>query len=188
MKFWKSALAATVILTSTSANAATVYHTNLYDDTSTTYDLWVYTDTNGMGTYGAGEAAMYITSRYDATASDVMSCGVNCGALTGGPADVTGTFPLGHVTMVESFTVGYIADFYGMEVEGMLGIDTINGDSTYMELWHINSVEDIGSYYQALDYLTIELQTSPVPVPAAAWLFGSGLIGLIGVARRKMRT
>ena len=27
--------------------------------------------------------------------------------------------------------------------------------------------------------------TSPVPVPAAAWLFGSGLIGLAGVARRK---
>lgn len=28
-------------------------------------------------------------------------------------------------------------------------------------------------------------QTTVVPVPAAAWLFGSGLIGLIGVARRK---
>lgn len=27
--------------------------------------------------------------------------------------------------------------------------------------------------------------TSPVPVPAAAWLFGSGLLGLVGVARRK---
>lgn len=27
--------------------------------------------------------------------------------------------------------------------------------------------------------------TSPVPVPAAVWLFGSGLIGMIGVARRK---
>ena len=27
---------------------------------------------------------------------------------------------------------------------------------------------------------------STVPVPAAAWLFGSGLIGLIGVVRRKM--
>ena len=26
-----------------------------------------------------------------------------------------------------------------------------------------------------------------VPVPAAAWLFGSGLVGLIGVARRKAR-
>jgi len=29
------------------------------------------------------------------------------------------------------------------------------------------------------------LNFSPVPIPAAAWLFGSGLIGLIGVARRK---
>ncbi|PCJ83805.1 MAG: hypothetical protein COA54_14955 [Thiotrichaceae bacterium] len=26
---------------------------------------------------------------------------------------------------------------------------------------------------------------SAVPVPAAAWLFGSGLLGLVGVARRK---
>lgn len=29
------------------------------------------------------------------------------------------------------------------------------------------------------------LTTSPVPVPAAVWLFGSGLIGLVAVARRK---
>lgn len=27
---------------------------------------------------------------------------------------------------------------------------------------------------------------SAVPVPAAVWLFGSGLIGLIGIAKRKM--
>jgi hypothetical protein len=27
--------------------------------------------------------------------------------------------------------------------------------------------------------------TSPIPIPPAAWLFGSGLIGLIGLARRK---
>jgi hypothetical protein len=26
---------------------------------------------------------------------------------------------------------------------------------------------------------------APVPVPAAVWLFGSGLIGLVGIARRK---
>ena len=28
---------------------------------------------------------------------------------------------------------------------------------------------------------------NPVPVPAAVWLFGSGLLGLIGIARRKKR-
>jgi hypothetical protein len=28
-------------------------------------------------------------------------------------------------------------------------------------------------------------QPSVVPVPAAAWLFGSGLLGLVGVARRR---
>ena len=27
---------------------------------------------------------------------------------------------------------------------------------------------------------------NPVPIPAAVWLFGSGLIGLIGLARRKL--
>jgi hypothetical protein len=31
----------------------------------------------------------------------------------------------------------------------------------------------------------IEGSVSTVPVPAAAWLFGSGLLGLVGVARRK---
>ena len=29
------------------------------------------------------------------------------------------------------------------------------------------------------------VQVSTVPIPAAAWLFGSGLIGLVGLARRK---
>ena len=34
--------------------------------------------------------------------------------------------------------------------------------------------------------LTITSYTpSAIPVPAAVWLFGSGLLGLVGVARRK---
>ena len=37
------------------------------------------------------------------------------------------------------------------------------------------------------DAFTYELTitTAPVPIPAAVWLFGSGLLGLIGIARRK---
>jgi len=30
------------------------------------------------------------------------------------------------------------------------------------------------------------VQTSAVPIPAAIWLFGSGLIGLVGIGRRKL--
>lgn len=37
----------------------------------------------------------------------------------------------------------------------------------------------------SLDFSAGAVVASPVPVPAAVWLFGSGLLGLVGVARRK---
>ena len=33
----------------------------------------------------------------------------------------------------------------------------------------------------------VKIDVAPVPVPPAVWLFGSGLLGLVGVARRKTR-
>jgi hypothetical protein len=39
--------------------------------------------------------------------------------------------------------------------------------------------------YNAQFNLTAAPAPAPVPVPAAVWLFGSGLLGLVGVARRK---
>jgi len=35
----------------------------------------------------------------------------------------------------------------------------------------------------SINYLDTEIST--IPIPAAAWLFGSGLIGLVGVARKR---
>ena len=35
------------------------------------------------------------------------------------------------------------------------------------------------------DYVDAQFTVSAVPVPAAVWLFGSGLIGLVGIARRR---
>jgi len=37
----------------------------------------------------------------------------------------------------------------------------------------------------SIDNVSINADVSAVPVPAAVWLFGSGLLGLVGVARRK---
>ena len=34
---------------------------------------------------------------------------------------------------------------------------------------------------------SMSVQTTVVPVPAAVWLFGSGMIGLVGIARRKAK-
>jgi hypothetical protein len=44
--------------------------------------------------------------------------------------------------------------------------------------WYSISFGDVTGQIQGVDL-------APVPVPAAVWLFGSGLIGLVGVARRR---
>lgn len=46
---------------------------------------------------------------------------------------------------------------------------------------------DTGDEDIAFDSLLLTGDLPPVPLPAAAWLFASGLLGLIGVARRKVR-
>ena len=45
-------------------------------------------------------------------------------------------------------------------------------------------IQDLNDESWAMDNLTVTV--APVPVPAAAWLFGSGLLGLIGFARHKV--
>ena len=44
---------------------------------------------------------------------------------------------------------------------------------------------DMSSSDRTFASWTVSQAQSPVPVPAAAWLFGSGLLGLVSVARRK---
>ena len=80
---------------------------------------------------------------------------------------------------------------YAAGADNMGSAYFFNGDG----LFFFNTVATCGNCYKADD--TTDNPTtvyaiweeaggvSPVPVPAAAWLFGSGLLGLVSVARRK---
>lgn len=59
------------------------------------------------------------------------------------------------------------------------GVLSGNGFDATDVLWSFSSTSD--SSYS----MTVASTVATVPVPAAAWLFGSGLLGLVGIARRK---
>ena len=64
----------------------------------------------------------------------------------------------------------------------------LDGSTTNNGLFFADTGFTLGENEETLAtnvYWTIDAQISAVPVPAAAWLFGSGLLGLVGVARRK---
>ena len=69
--------------------------------------------------------------------------------------------------------------------EGMAAMDVAAGWS----LARVNPALDTDD--NSVDFLGFDISTpglapaSPVPVPAAAWLFLSGIAGLVGVSRRK---
>ncbi|MDH5570643.1 MAG: VPLPA-CTERM sorting domain-containing protein [Gammaproteobacteria bacterium] len=66
----------------------------------------------------------------------------------------------------------------GAGVTGFMDVSGSQRNSSY-------AFEISGTALVNVDGNVIEPPISAVPVPAAVWLFGSGLIGLAGVARRK---
>lgn len=64
-------------------------------------------------------------------------------------------------------------------LQGVEGHGLIQFTGTYTSIsWNVNVFEDFHG-------IQIGIGSSVVPIPPAVWLFGSGLIGLIGIARRK---
>ena len=72
----------------------------------------------------------------------------------------------------------------GTSLEG-LGIMT-DGNMSELVLAYNDNITLAGPGMDAdYDDMLVRAEFSAVPVPAAVWLFGSGLLGLIGAARRK---
>lgn len=82
-------------------------------------------------------------------------------------------------------TVSYAGIGSQTAVLGTAGLDLINlGQGGFLVIG-INSAS--GNGFGDLTFATPQLtfEVAAVPVPGAVWLFGSGLVGLVGLARRK---
>lgn len=65
------------------------------------------------------------------------------------------------------------------------GVDCANGDSFTLDYAAHVSLNDPSGFGGVYWNIHLEGTISSIPVPAAVWLFGSGLVGLAGVACRR---
>jgi len=75
----------------------------------------------------------------------------------------------------------------GIDIDSVEGV-TLDTLYSYVRLRDDESINQTGSPFGEADIIAIGAISSgvaAVPVPAAVWLFGSGLLGLVSVARRK---
>ncbi|MEN8205169.1 MAG: VPLPA-CTERM sorting domain-containing protein [Pseudomonadota bacterium] len=71
-----------------------------------------------------------------------------------------------------------LLNFFGLSEQGFTFA------STNISIGNVNYLGN-GGFNGTLTNADFDNITTVVPVPAAVWLFGSGLLGLVGVARRK---
>ncbi len=183
------------------ANAATTNYSDTLDLTNLQYP--VTTD------FGSGIAAADII-RFDlgtglAAGTDMqLTTGAYYGltttlgfALTTDPNDTLYSNPSAFLQLANSYTDA--TDFFNDHVTGwelyLWGYNFIaSGGTTDITGYFSNFQFDPNEHYYAFlaggsvspTTVGVDLAVSSVPVPAAVWLFGSGIVGLIGAARRKM--
>jgi len=84
---------------------------------------------------------------------------------------------------IHTFKIKFeLPDGYLFTLQDVVGDDTIDSDAD-----PTTGITDfLYTCYQCVDSsIDAGMYMSPIPVPAAVWLFGSGLLGLIGIAKRK---
>ncbi|VAW53711.1 hypothetical protein MNBD_GAMMA05-1214 [hydrothermal vent metagenome] len=111
---------------------------------------------------------------------DVNFLLTSVGSFLGGTGIFSGSFTVGGGLLTGTFTDLTVLDFGG-------GDGTFGGDVTYTGGSLQGSLVGgrIEGGFSGYDVAAKLGEVAVVPVPAAVWLFGSGLLGLVGIARRK---
>ena len=159
----------------TDYSAATYLATGYYSGTSNVNNVWLRLGFGGVRVIDGPGADMALFFAGDSPTGDnsvtlfagegvvpLTLSDVYDDAICGGQCFVEGTdIPL-KVAEVD------IADFYVSELTSF-EMQMNQGDPDWAVAFAVGAA----------------MNTAPVPVPAAVWLFGSGLLGLVGVARRR---
>ncbi|VAW52824.1 hypothetical protein MNBD_GAMMA05-577 [hydrothermal vent metagenome] len=141
-------------------------------------------DITSLGMFEQGD---YITNGVDASVAAAGRLGVTstttvCGFIACNDANIFNVAGLGD-------TGGVLTDWSGGTSVDL--VDTAGwGSDTSLQIsfqndLSANTLNDGEQAFIEKKFGAIGLVVNPVPVPAALWLFGSGLLGLVAVARRK---
>ena len=71
------------------------------------------------------------------------------------------------------------------DVRGSVSFTGVGGIYVFGDDWGDKGPVTLGDTDRGIFADFTPADVSPIPVPAAFWLFGSGLLGLVGMARRK---
>lgn len=195
MKIWKSGLTVITLALSTSVEAAFIDRDYvLSNDTLLTFDNQTgleWLDITATENMSADNALTQYSDFRIATRNEFEQLLTNAGFTYLNSGQFNYDFVdapaaedlLNHIGITfdagfEQILAGNITDGASLDLYAVRNHQS-GGASTYFldaNNSFVGSQSDLGIFL---------VRTSLVPIPAAVWLFGSGLIGLIGVARRK---
>jgi hypothetical protein len=128
-----------------------------------------------IGAYSAGDLAFNGGNFYLASTNSQL---VRVNLASNAAGTVVGNFGFSNVFGLATAENGVL---YGVSGTSIFSVNTATGAGTPLTNY---LGQGLGISYGS----SFVAEAAPIPLPAAVWLFGTGLLGLIGVARRKAYT
>jgi len=198
MKFWQAAISTAVLMVTTNANAALVGRLAITDGGTdyqayydTESDLTWLTDATG-GTLSAWLPNLDVSGITGWRAP--KNNNTNCSSVNCTDSELGNLFynVLGGVAFTPLESTHNDNYYLFDNIQDSLYYSWPNYSSTIYWVFDMHSGRQLTTPRITNGYIWAvhdgDVGVSAVPVPAAVWLFGSGLIGLAGLAKRKEKT